>query len=70
MQIEDLKENTKIFISNPNRMENMADAMEKMSRGYVQPVIDREVGMDNLDEALTAMENRNVFGKIVLRISE
>ena len=25
MQIEDLKENTKIFISNPNRMENMAD---------------------------------------------
>lgn len=59
----------KLFGSFGCRMENMADAMEKMSKGYAKPVIDREVTMDNLDEALTAMEHRNVFGKIVLRIN-
>ena len=50
------------------RMENMADAMQKMARGLVSPVIDTEVGMDDIAVALERMEGRKVFGKIVLRM--
>jgi alcohol dehydrogenase len=50
------------------RMENMADAMEKMARGWVKPVIDTEVGFDDIDVALKRMESRQVFGKIVLHV--
>lgn len=51
------------------RMENMADAMQKMARGLVQPVIDTEVGFDDIDTALKRMEGRDVFGKIILRVN-
>ncbi len=50
------------------RMENMADALEKMSLGRVKPVIDTEVGFDDIHHALERMEGRDVFGKIVLRL--
>lgn len=50
------------------RMENMADAMEKMARGLARPVIDTEVGMDDIAVALQRMEGRQVFGKIVLHV--
>ena len=50
-------------------MRNMANAMEKMAQGLVNPVIDREVTMETIGDALGAMETRNVFGKIILRIS-
>lgn len=50
------------------RMENMADAMQKMARGLVHPVIDTEVGIDEIDTALERMEGRKVFGKIILRM--
>jgi alcohol dehydrogenase len=50
-------------------MKNMADAMEKMAQGLAVPVIDREVTMETIGDALGAMETRNVFGKIILRIS-
>jgi alcohol dehydrogenase len=51
------------------RMENMANAMEKMARGIVRPVVDTEVGFDGIPRALERMEGRDVFGKIVLRIA-
>ncbi len=51
------------------RMENMADAMQKMARGLVHPVIDTEIGFDGIGTALERMESRAVFGKIVLRVS-
>jgi alcohol dehydrogenase len=51
------------------RMENMADAMQKMASGQVAPVIDTEIGFDGIDAALKRMESRNVFGKIILRVS-
>ncbi|WP_271894537.1 zinc-binding dehydrogenase [Candidatus Phyllobacterium onerii] len=51
------------------RMENMADAMQKMARGIVHPVIDTEVGFDDIDTALKRMEGRDVFGKIILRVN-
>jgi alcohol dehydrogenase len=50
------------------RMENMADAMQKMAQGIVHPVIDTEVRFEDIDRALERMEGRQVFGKIVLRM--
>ncbi|KAB2699125.1 MULTISPECIES: zinc-binding dehydrogenase [Brucella/Ochrobactrum group] len=50
------------------RMENMADAMQKMARGIVHPVIDTVVGFNDIDTALKRMEGRDVFGKIILQI--
>ncbi len=50
------------------RMENMANAMQKMASGLVRPVIDTEVGFDDIDRALARMEGREVFGKIILRM--
>ncbi|TFF22872.1 NADPH:quinone oxidoreductase [Jiella endophytica] len=50
------------------RMENMANAMEKMARGLVHPVIDTEIGFDGIDLALKRMEAREVFGKIILKV--
>ena len=50
------------------RMENMANAMQKMARGLVRPVIDTEIGFDDLGVALERMEGRKVFGKIILNL--
>ncbi|UXN07643.1 zinc-binding dehydrogenase [Bartonella sp. HY761] len=50
------------------RMENMADAMQKMAQGLVHPVIDTIVGFEEIDTALSRMEGRDVFGKIILKI--
>ena len=50
------------------RMENMADAMQKMAQGIVRPVIDTEVTFAEIDKALERMEGRQIFGKIVLRM--
>ncbi len=51
------------------RMENMADAMQKMAQGLVHPVVDTEVDFAGIDNALKRMESRDVFGKILLRVS-
>ncbi|BCH32149.1 NADPH:quinone oxidoreductase [Mesorhizobium sp. L-8-10] len=51
------------------RMENMANAMQKMAAGLVRPVIDTEVDFDSIDAALKRMEGRDVFGKIILRVA-
>lgn len=58
----------KIFGSFGCRIENMENAMLKMAAGIVRPVIDTEVGFDDIDLALRRMEGREVFGKIILRI--
>ncbi|UUP15991.1 zinc-binding dehydrogenase [Nitratireductor thuwali] len=58
----------KLFGSFGCRMENMADAMQKMAAGLVAPVIDTEVGISEIDKALARMEGRDVFGKIILRL--
>jgi len=50
------------------RMENMANAMQKMARGIVHPVVDTEVDFDGIADALARMETRDVFGKIVLKV--
>ncbi|MDS1135482.1 zinc-binding dehydrogenase [Nitratireductor indicus] len=58
----------KLFGSFGCRMENMADAMQKMAAGIVSPVIDTEVGFNDIGVALERMEGRDVFGKIILRV--
>ena len=58
----------KIFGSFGCRMENMADAMQKMASGIVHPVIDTEVDFAGIGRALERMEGRDVFGKIILRV--
>jgi alcohol dehydrogenase len=40
-----------------------------MAAGQVAPVIDTEVGFDDIDAALKRMEGRDVFGKIILRVA-
>jgi alcohol dehydrogenase len=42
--------------------------MQKMAAGHVRPVIDTEVGFDDISRALERMEGRDVFGKIILRV--
>ncbi|WP_457937399.1 zinc-binding dehydrogenase [Mesorhizobium sp. 10J20-29] len=58
----------KIFGSFGCRMENMANAMQKMAAGLVAPVIDTEVDFDGIGAALQRMESRDVFGKIILHV--
>jgi len=52
------------------RMQNMTDAMEKMAKGIVHPVIDSELEFGDLSKALERMENRKVFGKIIMRVND
>ncbi|WP_295966766.1 zinc-binding dehydrogenase [uncultured Bartonella sp.] len=59
----------KIFGSFGCRMENMANAMQKMAQGIVHPVVDTIVDFDDIEKALKRMESRDVFGKIILKIS-
>jgi len=51
------------------RMGNMVDVMEKMAKGLVRPVVDSEIAFGDLEAALKRMESRQVFGKIVMRVS-
>lgn len=51
------------------RMSNITDAMEKMAKGIVKPVIDSEIEFGELSSALERMQNRKVFGKIIMRVS-
>ncbi|AGA64964.1 Alcohol dehydrogenase [Liberibacter crescens BT-1] len=56
----------KVFGSFGCRMENMKSVMHKMASGLIKPVIDMTVGIDDIDYALKRMEERKVFGKIIL----
>lgn len=47
---------------------NMSDAMDKMARGLVHPVIDAVVGIDEFETGLQRLESRQVFGKIVVTL--
>lgn len=47
---------------------NLADALRKMADGSVKPVIDSVIALDQIDAALARMEQRNVFGKIIVTL--
>lgn len=52
------------------RMQNLTDAMEKMARGIVHPVVDSEISFGDIGTALERMESRKVFGKIIMRVND
>ncbi len=52
------------------RMGNLVDAMEKMSKGIVHPVVDTEIEFGDIQTALDRMESRKVFGKIIMRVND
>ncbi len=47
---------------------DMRAAMVKLASGQLRPVIDSIVGVDGVESALKRLEDRNVFGKILVRM--
>jgi alcohol dehydrogenase len=56
----------RIFGSFGQTIRNIAESLDKMAAGMT-PVIDSEVQLSNVAEALARMESRQVFGKIIVR---
>jgi len=54
-----------IFGSFGQTMKNIAESLDKMAAG-MKPVIDTEVPLSNVGEALARMESRQVIGKIIV----
>lgn len=50
------------------RMENMKNVMAKMAQMRIGPVIDSIISLDDVEEGLRRLENRKVFGKIIVEI--
>jgi alcohol dehydrogenase len=50
------------------RIDNLRGAMARMASGAAHPVIDTTVGFDGIAGALSRLESRDVFGKIVLTL--
>jgi alcohol dehydrogenase len=50
------------------RIENIAQSLAKIAAGVVKPVIDSTVPFDNIDAALDRIEQRQVFGKIIVTL--
>ncbi len=55
----------RIFGSFGATMKNISESLAKMAGGML-PIIDTEVPIDNVATALTRMESRQVFGKIIV----
>ena len=51
------------------RMQNITTALEKMAKNYVHPVVDSQIEFGELATALERMQNRKVFGKIIMRVN-
>jgi len=49
-------------------MRNIATSLEKLSAGTVHPVIDLEIPLEDIGKGLERLENRQVFGKIVVTL--
>ncbi len=49
-------------------MSNMRTVMTKMAKAQVQPVIDTEITIDQLETGLQRLESRQVFGKIIVTL--
>ncbi len=55
----------RIFGSFGQTIKNIAESLDKMAAG-MKPVIDTEVPLSSVAEGLARMENRQVFGKIIV----
>lgn len=50
--------------------QDFRDALNWVARGEVEPVIDRVLPLEGIEEAHRVIEDRDVFGKVVLRPTE
>ena len=49
-------------------MRNIETSLEKLAAGAVHPVIDLEIPMEEIERGLERLENRQVFGKIIVTV--
>ena len=49
-------------------LRNIRDALDKLAEGTVKPVVDLEIPMEDIGKGLERLENRQVFGKIIVTI--
>ncbi len=49
-------------------MRNMRSVMQKLADGTVKPVIDTVLPLEEVETGLQRLENRDVFGKIIVRL--
>ena len=50
------------------RIQNIKDSLEKLAGGQVRPIIDLEIPLEDIDKGLERLENRQVFGKIIVTL--
>jgi alcohol dehydrogenase len=49
-------------------MRNIETSLEKLASGSVRPVIDLDISLDQIGTGLERLENRQVFGKIIVTL--
>jgi alcohol dehydrogenase len=49
-------------------MRNIEAALEKLARNTVKPVVDLEISLEEISKGLERLENRQVFGKIIVTL--
>lgn len=50
------------------RMANIESSLQKLASGTVKPVIDLEIPLEEIGKGLERLENRKVFGKIIVTL--
>ncbi len=58
----------RIFGSFGCALRNVRDALDKMARGIARPVIDTKISIDEIEIGLKRLEDRRVFGKIMVTL--
>jgi len=49
-------------------MGNIRTSLAKLAAGQVRPIVDLEIPMEDIDKGLERLENRQVFGKIIVTV--
>ena len=49
-------------------LQNMASVLDKLASGTVKPVIDTVLDLKDVETGLQRLEDRDVFGKIIVRL--
>ena len=49
-------------------LRNIRNALDKLAEGTVRPIVDLEIPMEDIEKGLERLENRQVFGKIIVTI--
>jgi len=49
-------------------MRNIETSLEKLAAGIVKPIVDLEIPLEDIGLGLERLENRQVFGKIIVTL--